>query len=110
MFIDEALKIINKFIPNKENADQIELELRKLENEDFVNRKSLIDKIVPITFPLLVWIMSIGLIFNVIAPWISLFFKVETPIYQIEPYHYELIKWFMFALFGKKTIEKFAKK
>lgn len=110
IIIDEAIKLINKFIPDKTNQQQIEKELRELDIKEYEAKKSLIDKIIPITFPLLVWVMSMGLLFNVLAPWISLIFKCETPIYIVDNLHFELIRWFMVVLFGKKTIEKFSNK
>ena len=39
IIIDEALKIINKFIPDKNTQSQMEIELKKLEVEDFNNKR-----------------------------------------------------------------------
>ena len=39
IIVDEALKIINKYIPDKDNVNQIELEFKKLEVEDFSNKR-----------------------------------------------------------------------
>lgn len=36
--IDEVLKIINKFIPDKADQAQVTLELSKLEMEEFKNK------------------------------------------------------------------------
>lgn len=110
MILDEIMKLANKFIPDKGSQNDFMLEMYKLDLQEVKEKKDLLEKIVPMTFPLLVYVMVFGLISNILAGWISLIFKVETPIYQIESYHYELIKVFCIALFSKKTIEKFTPK
>lgn len=107
---EEILKLANKFVPNKESQAAFMVELQKLEIEDFKNKQNILEKVIPVTFPILVWVMVAGLISNLLGGWISLIFKCETPIYKIEPYHYELIKVFCVAFFSKRTIEQFSSK
>lgn len=54
--IDEVLKIVNKFIPNKEDQAQITIELAKLEIEDFKNKKGIITRAFHLVFPFAVFV------------------------------------------------------
>lgn len=110
MILDEVMKLANKFIPDKSNQEAFKVEMAKIDKEDFVNRKSLLEKVIPVTFPILVWVMAVGLISNILAGWISLIFKCETPIYVVDSYHFELIKIFLISFFSKRTIEQFTTK
>ena len=70
--LDEVLKIGNKLIPDKDG--QMELEKKVLEvNEKLVkSNKTLLEKIVPMTFPLTVWIICVYAIFQLVIGYISL--------------------------------------
>lgn len=102
--IDNVLGIVNKFVPDKNAQAELQKELSKIDLEMYKEKKSLLEKVVPITFPILVWIMALGLLVNVIYGAIG-----KPQPYIVNDLHFELIKWFMIALFGKKTIEKFTK-
>lgn len=72
IIVDEALKIINKFIPDKENVNQIELEFKKLEVEDFSNKRGTsLEKAVSMVFPTIAFIFCAFLISNLIGMWIG---------------------------------------
>lgn len=102
--IDSVLSIANKFIPNKESQLEFEKKIKEIELEEYKEKKTLLEKIVPITFPLLVWVMVLGLLVNVVFA-----IKEKGQPYVVDPLHFELIKWFMIALFGKKIVQKLNK-
>lgn len=102
--IDSVLGIANKFIPDKNARLEFEKEMAKINISDYKEKKTLLEKIVPITFPLLVWVMCLGLLVNVVYGALG-----KGQPYIVDPLHYELIKWFMIALFGKKIVQKFSK-
>lgn len=85
IIVDEALKIINKFIPNKENINQIELEFKKLEVEDFSNKRGTsLEKAVSMVFPLIAFIFCGFLVSNLLGMWIGFIFKTQFPIFPID--------------------------
>lgn len=49
--IDEVLKVVNKFIPDKGTQAELTLELAKLEIEDFKEKKGIITKAFHLVFP-----------------------------------------------------------
>lgn len=49
--IEEVLKVINKFIPDKADQAQVTIELAKLEIEDFKNKKGVITRAFHLVFP-----------------------------------------------------------
>lgn len=49
--LDETLKIINKFIPDKNSQAEITLELTKLEIEEFKNKKGIVTRAFHLVFP-----------------------------------------------------------
>lgn len=55
--IDEVLKIINKFIPDKTDQAQVTIELAKLEVEDFKNKKGIITRAFHLVFPFGVFVL-----------------------------------------------------
>lgn len=77
--IDKALDIANKFIPDKDAQVELEKRLRELDIEDAKTKQKLFEKIIPITFPLCVWIgcayCAWGLLLSIFA------FVLEKKIY-----------------------------
>lgn len=55
--IDEVLKIINKFIPDKADQAQVTLELSKLEMEEFKNKKGIITRAFHLVFPFAAFVL-----------------------------------------------------
>lgn len=55
--IDEVLKIINKFIPDKADQAQVTLELSKLETEEFKNKKGIITRAFHLVFPFAAFVL-----------------------------------------------------
>lgn len=55
--IDEVFKLINKFIPNGEDKNNLILELSKLELEEFKAKKGIITKAFHLVFPLGVFVL-----------------------------------------------------
>lgn len=55
--IDEILKIINKFIPDKTDQAQVAVELAKLEVEDFKNKKGIITRAFHLVFPFAAFVL-----------------------------------------------------
>lgn len=55
--IDEVLKIINKFIPDKGTQAELTLELAKLEVQDFKEKKGIITRAFHLVFPLGVFVL-----------------------------------------------------
>lgn len=110
MLISKLLDLGNKYIPDKDKRLEYEKSLAELEIQSYEAKKTLLERVIPVTFPLLVWILCLGLFSNVIAPWISLIFTCETPIYNVDPLHAEIIKFFLIGFFGKRTVEATVKK
>lgn len=57
--LDELLKIGNKFIPDKNSQVEFEKKILEANQEIIKSNKSLLDKVIPITFPLCVWTLVI---------------------------------------------------
>ena len=57
--LDEVLKLGNKVIPDKNSQMEFEKKVIEANQEIIKNNKSLLDRIVPITFPLCVWTLII---------------------------------------------------
>ena len=55
--IEEVLKVINKFIPDKTDQAQVTIELAKLEIEDFKNKKGIITRAFHLVFPFGVFVL-----------------------------------------------------
>lgn len=55
--IEEVLKVINKFIPDKSDQAQVVVELAKLEIEDFKNKKGIITRAFHLVFPFGVFVL-----------------------------------------------------
>ena len=55
--IDEVLKIVNKFIPDKTTQAEITIELAKLEVEDFKNKKGIITRAFHLVFPFAAFVL-----------------------------------------------------
>lgn len=55
--IDEVLKIVNKFIPDKTDQAQVTIELTKLEIEDFKNKKGIITRAFHLVFPFAAFVL-----------------------------------------------------
>lgn len=55
--IDEVLKIVNKFIPDKTDQAQVTIELAKLEVEDFKNKKGIITRAFHLVFPFAAFVL-----------------------------------------------------
>lgn len=55
--IEEVLKVINKFIPDKSDKAQVVVELAKLEIEDFKNKKGIITRAFHLVFPFGVFVL-----------------------------------------------------
>ncbi|MGL4308190.1 MAG: hypothetical protein ACRCRV_04800 [Cetobacterium sp.] len=106
IIVNEALKIINKFIPDKENVNQIELEFKKLEVEDFSNKRGTsLEKAVSMVFPTIAFIFCAFLISNLIGMWIGFIFKTESPIFPIDDRMYQIIMVYLGGFFGNRTVK-----
>lgn len=55
--IDEVLKIVNKFIPDKTDQAQAAIELSKLEIEDFKNKKGVTTRAFHLVFPFAAFVL-----------------------------------------------------
>ena len=55
--IDEVLKVVNKFIPDKGTQAELTLELTKLEVQDFKEKKGIITRAFHLVFPLGVFVL-----------------------------------------------------
>lgn len=106
IIVDEALKIINKFIPDKNTQSQMEIELKKLEVEDFSNKRgSSLEKAVSMVFPTIAFIFCGFLISNLIGMWIGFIFKTESPIFPIDDRMYQIIMVYLGGFFGNRTVK-----
>ena len=54
--LDKTLEIVNKFVPDKNAQAELEKELRRLDIEDAKTKQKLFERIIPLTFPICVWI------------------------------------------------------
>ncbi|AVQ20721.1 hypothetical protein [Fusobacterium necrophorum] len=107
--LDEALKIVNKFVPDKDAQVELEKELRRLDIEDAKTKQKLFEKIIPITFPLCVWIgcgyCAWGLILSILAFILDrryIFFEVNVPSFLLM-----CCGMFGAGLWGKKNIGEY---
>lgn len=108
--IDEILKIINKFIPDKTDQAQVAVELAKLEVEDFKNKKGIITRAFHLVFPFATFVLVCMYIvefylrvnqYLVVGEWITI---------SIVPNGLELIVLiFLSLLMPKKLLEPIIK-
>ena len=57
--ISEIMEIINKFIPDRNTKNQIEIELQKLEIEEFKQKKGIITRAFHLVFPFAVFCLVV---------------------------------------------------
>lgn len=108
--IDEVLKIVNKFIPDKTDQAQAAIELSKLEIEDFKNKKGVITRAFHLVFPFAAFVLVCMYIIEfylrvnqylVVGEWITI---------SIVPNGLELIVLiFLSLLMPKKLLEPIIK-
>ena len=108
--IDEVLKIVNKFIPDKTDQAQVTIELAKLEVEDFKNKKGIITRAFHLVFPFAAFVLVCMYIIEfylrvkqylVVGEWITI---------RIVPNGLELIVLiFLSLLMPKKLLEPIIK-
>ncbi len=108
--IDEVLKIVNKFIPDKTDQAQVTIELAKLEVEDFKNKKGIITRAFHLVFPFATFVLVCMYIvefylrvnqYLVVGEWITI---------SIVPNGLELIVLiFLSLLMPKKLLEPIIK-
>lgn len=110
--IDDILSIVNKFIPDKTNQEQIKLELEKLELEKLKVKGNILDKlnkheraIIP-SFLLALLIMYV---LTFMSDFIFSILGKEAPIIHIPNEYVGFCKLLVSLIFGKKTIQKFSK-
>lgn len=108
--IDEVLKIVNKFVPDKTTQAELTIELSKLEIEDFKNKKGIITKAFHLVFPFAAFVLVCMYIvefylrvnqYLVVGEWITI---------SIVPNGLELIVLiFLSLLMPKKLLEPIIK-
>ena len=108
--IDEVLKIVNKFIPDKTDQAQAAIELSKLGIEDFKNKKGVITRAFHLVFPFAAFVLVCMYIvefylrvnqYLVVGEWITI---------SIVPNGLELIVLiFLSLLMPKKLLEPIIK-
>lgn len=111
--IDEVLKIVNKFIPDKTNQAQVELELKKLEIEELKEKGNYIEKLnkaIPLVLPAFLLSLLGMFVITYLSDFIFSVLGKEAPIVHIDDRLVDFCKWFVAFLFGKKTLEKFSNK
>lgn len=112
MAIEEILKIINKFVPDRTNQEQLELELRKVEIEELKEKGSYLEKInkcIPFVLPSFLLILLLMFFLTFMSDFIFGVLGMEAPVVHIDDRLVDFCKWFVAFLFSKKTIEKFSK-
>lgn len=113
MLIEEILGIVNKFIPDKTNQQQIELELKKLEVDELKEKGNYLEKLnkaIPLVLPAFLLSLLGMFVVSYLSDFIFSIIGKEPPIIHIDDRLVEFCKWFVAWLFGKKTIEKFGNK
>ena len=106
--IDEVLKIINKFIPDKTSQVQAEIELRKLSIEELKTKGDYLEKInkcIPFVLPAFLLALLGMFILCFLSDFIFSVFGSEAPIIHIDDRMIEFCKWFVAFLFGKKAVD-----
>ena len=109
--VDKLLEIGNKLIPDKDAQLEYEKKIRELDIENMKVNKELFAKIIPITFPLCVWLGCLfclwGLVLSVMAGVKEgryIFFEVKIPSFLMMT-----CGVFVTGLFGKKNVAEFFK-
>lgn len=106
--IEQILKIINKYIPDKSLQSQIEVELRKLTIEELKAKGDYLEKInqcVPFVLPAFLLVLLIMFTVTFFSDFIFSILGRECPIIHIDDRMIEFCKWFVAFLFGKKAID-----
>lgn len=104
--IDKVIDIGKKFLPDKDKQLEYEIEMRKLDLEDFKEKKGIITKIFHLVFPFAVFVF-LGMI--VIEFWIKINYLLEKDIWLLQnfiPKSLELfVLIFISLLMPKKLLE-----
>lgn len=113
MIISKIIDTVKEFIPDKTKQQELEIKLNQLEIEELKEKGNYIDKIhslIPFVLPSFLLVLLIMFTLNYLSDFINSNIGREAPIIHIDDRLIEICKTFIAFLFGKKTIEKFAKK
>lgn len=104
--LDEILKIADKFIPDKDAKFELEKKVLEVNQEIIKNNKNVLEKVVPLTFPVMCWFLTLyGLLYAGVG--VYTFFK--TGEFMAIPFPEPITKLAMIfacGLMGKWNIEK----
>lgn len=110
---NKLLEAVGKIVPNANERQKLEAEIRKaeieLEKNIQDNFKVKSDSwLMRYTFPILVWVMSLQMAWNALAPIVWTIFSIqkEMPIVKIDEFHAYVIITYCGFFFGGSTIKK----
>ena len=64
--LDKVLEIGTKWIPDKKGQMELEEKLLEVNEKIIKSNKSLLDKVIPVTFPFCVWILALYALVNLV--------------------------------------------
>ena len=120
-FISDIVKTVSKVIPDKDKQKQIEVELTNAINNGEIELEKLKVKsqeiemsgrlklLESLPVPMIMYTFLLIVINNsIIVPYISIIFKINIPLLEIDKNLYDLIGWLFGSIMAKKGVEKFA--
>lgn len=113
LLISKILDIAKGFIPDTSKQKELETKIKELDIEELKEKGNYIDKIhslIPFVLPGFLLVLLSMFTLNYLSDFINSNIGRECPIIHIDDRLVEICKTFIAFLFGKKTIEKFAKK
>lgn len=105
--LDEILKLANKFIPDKDAQVELEKKIMEANQEIIKSNKTLLEKVVPITFPLCVWTL---VVFAFVQMYVGIQSLRENGVWLAIPFPTEIFQLafvFVCGLVGKWNVKEF---
>ena len=109
--IEKTLDIANKFIPDKDAQAELEKELRRLDIEDAKTKQKLFEKIIPLTFPVCVWIGCAWCLWGLILSILAFFLEKRYIFFEVNVTSFLTMRCGMYGagLWGKTNISEYFK-
>lgn len=108
--LDKVLEVGSRWIPDEEGKRELEKAALEAEVEILKTNKPLLDKVIPLTFPAMCWIISLNFfVYIVIGSWT--FYKTgQWVAIPIQAELYSMCKMFLSILGGKWLIKEVIKR
>lgn len=109
MILDDIIEVGKKFLPDKDKKLEYEIEMRKLNIEEFKEKKGIITRAFHLVFPFTV---GVWLVFLAVQFYLKIQHFIKTDIWLLQDFVpkelHLVVLWFLCLLMPKKIIEAIA--